>query len=133
MCSLPEPPPKTEAVKPDQAAVGADPPKVEPCTLIVNSIRAEANEQSLRLLFESAGKVVGCKLVKDAESGGHKGFGFVMMGSRSEAETAVEKFNKLQVRSSILAITTSAKIDLLQLPFGTSVHTKGPQIWTLAR
>lgn len=62
----------------------------------------EANEQSLRLLFESAGKVVGCKLVKDADTGSHKGFGFVMMGSRAEAEAAVEKFDKLEVRHSKL-------------------------------
>lgn len=71
----------------------------EPCSLVVNNIRLTANEQSLRLLFESAGQVLGCKLVKDEGSTAHKGFGFVMMASVTEAESAARKFNNFEVVS----------------------------------
>ena len=69
----------------------------EPCSLVVSNIRLTANEQSLRLLFESAGQVLGCKLVKDEGSTAHKGFGFVMMASVAEAESAARKFNNFEV------------------------------------
>ena len=63
----------------------------------MSNIRPTANEQSLRLLFESAGQVLGCKLVKDEGSTGHKGFGFVMMASLAEAESAAQKFSNFEV------------------------------------
>ena len=69
----------------------------DPCSLVVSSIRPTANEQSLRLLFESAGQVLGCKLVKDEATGAHRGFGFVMMASRAEAEAAARKFHDFEV------------------------------------
>ena len=75
-------------------------PQKEPCSLVVSSIRPTANEQSLRLLFESAGHVLGCKLPKDKTTGAHKGFGFVMMASVGEAEMAAQKFNNFEVRPS---------------------------------
>lgn len=75
----------------------AKPLPKDPCSLVVSSIRPTANEQSLRLLFESAGQVLGCKLVKDEATGQHRGFGFVMMASRVEAEAAARKFHNFEV------------------------------------
>lgn len=74
----------------------------EACSLVVSGIRAAANEQSLRLLFESAGQVLGCKLVKDEVTGVHKGFGFVMMASVAEAEAGAQKFNNFEVSKHVL-------------------------------
>lgn len=71
----------------------------EPCSLVVNNIRPTANEASLRLLFESAGHVLGCKLVKDEATGAHRGFGFVMMASVGEAEAAAQKFDNFKASS----------------------------------
>ena len=68
------------------------------CSLVVSSIRPSANEESLKLLFESAGKVLGCKLVRDSGSTQHTGIGFVMMGSQTEAELAAAKFHNFQVK-----------------------------------
>ena len=65
----------------------------------MSNIRLTANEQSLRLLFESAGEVLGCKLVKDEGTAAHKGFGFVMMASIAEAESAARKFTNFEVIS----------------------------------
>ena len=72
-------------------------PIKDPCSLVVSSIYADATEQSLRALFESAGHVVGCKLVTDSDTGKHRGFGFVMMASKAEAEAAVEKLHNMKV------------------------------------
>ena len=63
----------------------------------MSSIYTDATEQSLRALFESAGHVVGCKLVTDSDTGKHRGFGFVMMASKAEAEVAVEKLHNMKV------------------------------------
>ncbi len=61
--------------------------------LYVGNIPFKATEDDLRDLFTQAGEVVSVKLIKDAETGRLRGFGFVEMSSDEDAKKAVTMFN----------------------------------------
>jgi RNA recognition motif-containing protein len=61
--------------------------------LYVGNIPFGASEEDLRKLFSEAGVVQSAKIVVDAYSGRPRGFGFVEMGSESDAEKAISLLN----------------------------------------
>lgn len=62
--------------------------------LYVGNIPYKATEDDLRELFSKAGEVVTVKLLTDTATGRMRGFGFVEMGSDSDAEKAINLLNK---------------------------------------
>lgn len=62
--------------------------------LYIGNISYKASEEGLKELFSKAGEVVSVKLVTDASTGKPRGFGFVEMGSDSDAQKAISMFNK---------------------------------------
>jgi RNA recognition motif-containing protein len=62
-------------------------------TLYVGHVAYETTEVSLQTIFERAGTVVSCDLVRDNFSGRPMGFAYVEMSSESEALRAVEQLN----------------------------------------
>lgn len=61
--------------------------------LYVGNLAYSTTEEDLRALFAEAGTINSVDVIKDRNSGRPKGFAFVEMSSRSEAQTAVEMFH----------------------------------------
>jgi RNA recognition motif-containing protein len=61
--------------------------------LYVGNLPFSATDESLREIFEQAGRVESARIVTDRETGRARGFGFVEMSNDSEAAAAIEKFN----------------------------------------
>jgi cold-inducible RNA-binding protein len=61
--------------------------------LYVGNLSYDTTEDDLRSLFAQAGAVTSVTLIKDRATGRSKGFGFVEMGSQSEAEEAIKLLN----------------------------------------
>jgi hypothetical protein len=62
-------------------------------TIFVGGISQKADEQSLRLFFESFGTVTDCKIIYDRTTGKSKGYGFVTFQDLSAAEKAKASTN----------------------------------------
>ena len=61
--------------------------------LYVGNLSFNTTENDLSALFAQAGTVTSVSLIKDRETGSSKGFAFIEMGTQSEAEAAIKKFN----------------------------------------
>lgn len=73
--------------------------------LIVLNLPRDLSENDLAKLFKAHGNIKACDLVKDAQTGASKGFGFVEMALAHEAENAIKalhgtrlKKNKIRVK-----------------------------------
>ena len=61
--------------------------------IYVGNLSHETNEDGLREAFEAFGQVESVNIIKDRFSGESRGFGFVEMPSKQEAEKAIEEMN----------------------------------------
>ena len=61
--------------------------------IFVGNLSFHTTEQNLRALFEQFGAVDRVSLVTDRETGKARGFGFVEMAQKSEAESAIAALN----------------------------------------
>jgi RNA recognition motif-containing protein len=61
--------------------------------LYVGNLSYDTTPEALQSLFEQAGTVKSVDIIKDRATGRSKGFGFVEMGTQSEAESAISQFN----------------------------------------
>ncbi len=64
--------------------------------IFVGNLSREATEDQLQKAFEVFGRTSSVKIVRDLFSRESKGFGFVEMPVRSEAETAIRSLNATQ-------------------------------------
>jgi RNA recognition motif-containing protein len=61
--------------------------------IYVGNLSYEVSEENLRQAFEAFGQVSSATIVKDRYSGQPRGFGFVEMLDRTEAQTAIQNLN----------------------------------------
>jgi cold-inducible RNA-binding protein len=61
--------------------------------LYVGNLSYRLTEDELRQAFEQFGQVASCTIIKDKVTGESKGFGFLEMAERSEAEAAINGLN----------------------------------------
>ena len=61
--------------------------------IYVGNLSRETTEDDLRQAFEALGQVESANIIKDKFSGESRGFGFVEMPSKSEAQKAIEEMN----------------------------------------
>jgi RNA recognition motif-containing protein len=66
---------------------------IETMNIYVGNLPLEATEDNLRQAFAEFGQVGEVRLITDKFSGESRGFGFVEMPSRGEAEKAIEAMN----------------------------------------
>jgi RNA recognition motif-containing protein len=64
----------------------------------------ETTEDELRQAFAEFGQVTEVRLIKDKFSGESKGFGFVEMPSKAEAEKAIEEMNGKEFMGKVLNV-----------------------------
>jgi len=65
--------------------------------LFVDNLPKSITQQELTDLFSQAGDVTMMDLITDRKSGEVKGFAFVAMNTRSEAEKAIHMFNTFSI------------------------------------
>lgn len=61
--------------------------------IFVGNFSFSTTEADLRALFEPYGAIDNVSVVTDRQTGRSRGFGFVEMGNKSEAEKAIEGLN----------------------------------------
>jgi RNA recognition motif-containing protein len=64
--------------------------------LYVGNLAYSVTDSVLQQLFEVHGSVVSAQVIMDRDTGRSKGFGFVEMGSDSEAQAAIDALNGTQ-------------------------------------
>jgi RNA recognition motif-containing protein len=72
--------------------------------LFVGNLSFETTSDEIRDLFSEVGPVESCQVITDRDTGRSKGFGFVEMNSKAEANTAKEKFNGQDLHGRALKV-----------------------------
>ena len=62
--------------------------------IFVGNLPWKATEDSLKVLFETHGKVISVKIINDQYTGKSKGFGFVEMEDGDAANNAIRELNE---------------------------------------
>lgn len=75
----------------------------------VGNLAREVTEQELRQSFESFGKVAAVRIITDRYSGVSRGFGFVEMPDRVEAQAAIEGLNMKELAGRTLDISEAVE------------------------
>ena len=70
--------------------------------IYVGNLPKTADEQAIRKLFEEHGEVTEVKLIKDKFTDELRGFGFVEMPSKADAEKAIQEVNGTELEGSTL-------------------------------
>jgi len=66
--------------------------------IYVGNLSYEVTEEDLRQAFEGFGQIASATIVKDRYSGESRGFGFVEMSSRAEAQSAIDGLNGKELK-----------------------------------
>jgi RNA recognition motif-containing protein len=72
--------------------------------IFVGNISRNATEDDIRDAFAAFGKVATCSILKDKFSGESRGFGFVEMPTKSEAEAAIAGLNGTDLKGRALTV-----------------------------
>jgi RNA recognition motif-containing protein len=72
--------------------------------LYVGNLAFHSTQDSLRDAFAACGQVVDVHLVSDRMTGQSRGFGFITMGSRAEAEHAIQTMNGAELDGRSLRV-----------------------------
>jgi len=72
--------------------------------IYVGNLSYDVSEEELTEAFGAFGQVTSAKIVKDKFTGNSKGFGFVEMPEKSEAEAAISSMNGQELKGRTLAV-----------------------------
>ena len=72
--------------------------------IYVGNLSREVTEDDLRQAFEAFGKVESANAIKDKSSGEPRGFGFVEMPAKAEAEAAIAGLNGKELKGQTLNV-----------------------------
>ncbi len=72
--------------------------------IYVGNISYEVTEEDLQKAFEAFGQVESVRIIKDKYSGQSKGFGFVEMPAKAEAQSAIEDLNDKELKGRTLNV-----------------------------
>lgn len=72
--------------------------------IYVGSLSYSVNEEDLKEAFEAFGEVESVRIIKDMFSGRSKGFGFVEMPAKAEAQSAIDALNGKELRGRALRV-----------------------------
>jgi RNA recognition motif-containing protein len=72
--------------------------------IYVGNLSYEVTEEDLQQAFEAFGQVASVNIIKDKYSGQSKGFGFVEMPAKAEAESAIEGLNGKELKGRTLNV-----------------------------
>ena len=72
--------------------------------IYVGNLAYQTTDDDLRTLFSAHGEVTSARVVMDRVSGQSKGFGFVEMPNRSEAEAAIKALHDKEIQGRKLRV-----------------------------
>lgn len=72
--------------------------------IYVGNLSRDATEDELRQKFEAFGQVTSVNIIKDKYSGEARGFGFVEMSTKSEAQAAINELNGTSLGDRTLSV-----------------------------
>ncbi|UCH81062.1 MAG: RNA-binding protein [Nitrospiraceae bacterium] len=72
--------------------------------IYVGNLSREITEDELKMAFEEFGEVESATIIKDKYSGESKGFGFVQMPSKDEAQSAIDNMNGKELHGRTLNV-----------------------------
>ncbi len=75
--------------------------------IYVGNLPYDVSDNDLQQLFEKHGSVSSARVVMDRETGRAKGFGFVEMNDRGEAEKAIAAINGTEMNGRALRVNES--------------------------
>lgn len=78
-----------------------------PVQIYVGNIAYGLREDDLRELFEQFGEVTSVKIIKDNITGRSKGFGFVEMLEKGDAEKAIAKLDGSEVEGRNIKVNVA--------------------------
>ena len=73
--------------------------------IYVGNLAREVTEDELRQSFEAFGQVTSVNVIKDRYSGESRGFGFVEMSTKSEAQAAINGLNGTSLQERTLSVS----------------------------
>jgi RNA recognition motif-containing protein len=72
--------------------------------IYVGNLSYEVTEEDLQQAFEAFGQVASVNIIKDKYSGQSKGFGFVEMPAKAEAQSAIDGLNGKELKGRTLNV-----------------------------
>ena len=72
--------------------------------IYVGNLARDVSDSELQELFEAYGRVYSTKIIRDLFSGESKGFGFVEMNNKDEAQKAMDELNTKDFKGKKLVI-----------------------------
>ncbi len=72
--------------------------------IYVGNLSRELTEEELREAFTEFGEVTSAKIITDRDSGISRGFGFVEMTGKSEAQSAITGLNGKELKGRTLTV-----------------------------
>jgi len=72
--------------------------------IYVGNLAREVTEDDLREAFEAFGQVTTATIIKDKFSGESRGFGFVEMPSKNEAQNAITEMNEKDLKGRTINV-----------------------------
>ena len=72
--------------------------------IYVGNLAPDTTEEELRQAFTEYGQVVSAKIIKDRYTFESRGFGFVEIPNKAQAQDAIDKLNGTDLRGNILRV-----------------------------
>lgn len=72
--------------------------------IYVGNLASDVTDEELRKLFEPFGQITSVNIIKDKFSGQSRGFGFVEMTNKNEAQAAIEGLKSKSLKERTLVI-----------------------------
>ena len=79
--------------------------------IFVGNLSREATEEEVQEKFQPFGSVLSVKIVRDMFSRESKGFGFVEMSVRTEAQAAIDQLNTADLRGKPMTVNEARPRD----------------------
>jgi len=73
--------------------------------IYIGNLSHEVTEEDLKQAFEGFGQVESVNIIKDRHSGESRGFGFVEMPAKGEAESAINDLNGKDLKGRALNVS----------------------------
>jgi RNA recognition motif-containing protein len=73
--------------------------------IYVGNLSREVTEDELRKAFEAFGQVTSVNIIKDRYSGESRGFGFIEMATKTEAQAAINGLNGTSLKERTLSVS----------------------------